>query len=176
MEGTPEVLAHQETQLTAALRDVNLAGAASTHTWNDDETQRLWRGLEAAPLTLAETAPHGVVSKVSLRLADIPAFIEAMETAAQASGAPWPILAHAGHGVVYARLASDADLMPEVQALDDIVARLQGRRVLEYAPLEIKQQLDVWGATGDDFALMRGIKATFDPHGRLTPGRFLGGL
>ena len=168
MEGTPEVLAHQETQLTAALRDASLAGAASTHTWSDDETQRLWHGLEAAPLTLAETAPHSVVSKVSLRLADIPAFIEAME--------PWPILAHAGHGVVYTRLTSDADLMPQVQALDDIVARLQGRRVLEYAPLEIKQQLDIWGATGDDFALMRGIKATFDPHGRLNPGRFLGGL
>jgi glycolate oxidase FAD binding subunit len=56
------------------------------------------------------------------------------------------------------------------------VAQLQGRRVLEYAPLAIKRQTDVWGPTGDDFALMRGIKTTFDPHRRLNPGRFLGGL
>ena len=179
MEGTPEMLEHQAGCLATALREVNTAGATSTHRWNEDETQRLWRGLAAAPLTLAETAPQGVVSKVSLRLADIPAFIEAMETASQASAEPWPILAHAGHGVVYVRLTAGgavADLMPRARALDDVVARLQGRRVLESAPLAIKQQLDVWGATGDDFALMRGIKATFDPHGRLNPGRFLGGL
>jgi len=66
--------------------------------------------------------------------------------------------------------------MPHLHTLDASVARWQGHRVLEYAPLAIKQQIDVWGAAGDDFALMHGIKATFDPHRRLNPGRFLGGL
>lgn len=66
--------------------------------------------------------------------------------------------------------------MPHIQTLDTCVAQLHGRRVLEYAPLGVKRQIDVWGATGDDFALMRGIKATYDPHSRLNPGRFLGGL
>jgi glycolate oxidase FAD binding subunit len=179
VEGTPEVVAYQAACIAAALQDLALAGVASTHDWRDDERAGLWCGLEAFPLTLAQTAPHSMVGKVSLRMADIPAFVEEMEAAAQASGTPWPLLAHAGHGVCYVRLTSggaDADLMPYLHILDACVARWRGHRVLEYAPLAIKQQIDVWGASGDDFALMRGIKATFDPHSRLNPGRFLGGL
>lgn len=183
LEGTPEVLQHQASCIDAALQDLSLADTASTHTWHDEEPARLWQGLEAFPLTLSQTAADGIVGKVSLRMSDIPAFFEAMEAAANASGTPWPLLAHAGHGVAYVRLTSgetdDAEgqhLMPHLHTLDACVARLQGRRVLEYAPLTIKRQIDVWGATGDDFALMRGIKATFDPHSRLNPGRFLGGL
>jgi glycolate oxidase FAD binding subunit len=178
-EGTPEVLAYQAACIATALRDLALSGTASTHAWRDDELAGLWQGLEAFPLTLPQTAPHSMVGKVSLRMADIPAFIEAMETAAKASGTPWPLFAHAGHGVVYVRLTSGGtveDLMSHLHTLDACVARWQGHRMLEYAPLDLKQNIDVWGASGDDFALMRGIKATFDPHSRLNPGRFLGGL
>ncbi len=179
LEGTPEVLEHQVSCITAALQDLTLFGSASTHAWQDDEPGRLWQGLAAFPLALSQSAPDGIVGKVSLQLANISTFIESMETAAAASGTPWPLLVHAGHGVAYVRLTSGGtvdDLMPYLQALDASVAQLQGRRVLEYAPLTIKRQTDVWGATGDDFALMGGIKATFDSHHRLNPGRFLGGL
>ncbi len=179
LEGTPEVLEHQASGTATALRGLSPAGTASVHTWLDDEPARIWQALEAFPLTLAQAAPHSMVSKVSLRLAELPAFIEAMDAAATANGTAWPLLVHAGHGVAYVRLTlgeSPEDLMPHLQTLDACVSRLQGRRVLEYAPLAIKQQIDVWGAAGDDFALMRGIKATFDPHNRLNPGRFLGGL
>ncbi|ETX03344.1 MAG: hypothetical protein ETSY1_00315, partial [Candidatus Entotheonella factor] len=165
LEGTPEVLDHQASGIATALQDLSLAGTASVHTWPDDEPDRLWQAVEAFPLTLAQTAPHSIVGKVSLRLADIPAFVEAM--AAAANGTAWPLLVHAGHGVAYVRLTPDGsseDLMPHLQMLDACVSRLHGRRVLDYAPLAIKQQIDVWGATRDDFALMRGIKATFDPH------------
>ncbi len=177
LEGTPEVLTHQVSSIDSGLRTLALTGAATTHTWQGDEPDHVWRGLEAFPQTLAQTAPDGIVGKITLRLAEIPAWIEAVETAVR--GTSWPLLVHAGHGVAYVRLTSEgteADLMSHVHALDACVAQVQGRRVLEYAPLAIKQQTDVWGATGDDFALMRGIKATFDPHRRLNPGRFLGGL
>jgi glycolate oxidase FAD binding subunit len=67
--------------------------------------------------------------------------------------------------------------MPEqIQALDACVSRLHGRRVIERAPVEVKRYCDVWGTPGDDLALMRAIKKSFDPHNRLNPGRFLGGL
>jgi len=179
VEGAPEVVAYQAACIATALQDLALSGVASTHDWRDDELAGLWRGLEAFPLTLAQTAAHSMVGKVSLRMADIPAFVEEMEAAAKASGTPWPLLAHAGHGVCYVRLTSGgavADLLPYLHLLDTCVARWRGHRVLEYAPLAIKPHIDVWGASGDDFALMRGIKATFDPHRRLNPGRFLGGL
>ena len=56
------------------------------------------------------------------------------------------------------------------------MVRCQGRRVVERAPVAVKQQCQVWGPVGDDFTLMRAIKASFDPQRRLNPGRFLGGL
>jgi glycolate oxidase FAD binding subunit len=43
------------------------------------------------------------------------------------------------------------------------------------APEELKRRLDVWGpARGIE--VMRRIKAQFDPDGRMSPGRFVGGI
>jgi len=67
-------------------------------------------------------------------------------------------------------------LLASLQALEGCVARCQGCRVVERAPGAVKQRCQVWGPPGDDFALMRAIKASFDPQHRLNPGRFLGGL
>jgi glycolate oxidase FAD binding subunit len=94
------------------------------------------------------------------------------------------MLAHAGNGIAYVHIPSPGDAAPSdlasllasVQTLDTCVARLHGRRVLERAPAVIKRQCEVWGTLGDDFPLMRTIKASFDPHRRLNPGRFIGGL
>jgi glycolate oxidase FAD binding subunit len=34
----------------------------------------------------------------------------------------------------------------------------------------------MWGPAGDALSLMRRVKAEFDPHGILNPGRFIGGI
>jgi glycolate oxidase FAD binding subunit len=44
------------------------------------------------------------------------------------------------------------------------------------APIALKQQLDVWGYTGNALDLMRKIKTQFDPENILSPGRFVGGI
>ncbi len=35
---------------------------------------------------------------------------------------------------------------------------------------------ETWGSARTDFAVMRALKAKFDPGGVLNPGRFVGGL
>jgi glycolate oxidase FAD binding subunit len=45
--------------------------------------------------------------------------------------------------------------------------------VLE-APISLKQQLDVWGYSGNALNVMRGIKQQFDPKSILSPRRFVG--
>jgi glycolate oxidase FAD binding subunit len=47
--------------------------------------------------------------------------------------------------------------------------------VLE-APISLKQQLDVWGYSGNALNIMRGIKQQFDPTNLLSPHRFVGGI
>lgn len=44
------------------------------------------------------------------------------------------------------------------------------------APLELKQQLDVWGYQGNGLNLMRQIKKQFDPKNQFSPHRFIGGI
>jgi glycolate oxidase FAD binding subunit len=34
----------------------------------------------------------------------------------------------------------------------------------------------VWGYSGDALGTMKALKAQFDPHNTLSPGRFVGGL
>jgi len=47
--------------------------------------------------------------------------------------------------------------------------------VLE-APINFKQQLDVWGYNGNALQIMRQIKQQFDPKNLLSPNRFVGGI
>lgn len=44
------------------------------------------------------------------------------------------------------------------------------------APLALKKQMDVWGYSGNALTLMRKLKHQFDPHARLSPHRFVGGI
>ncbi|MDF5707154.1 MAG: FAD-binding oxidoreductase [Nostoc sp. S4] len=44
------------------------------------------------------------------------------------------------------------------------------------APVAVKEQVDVWGYTGNGLPLMRRIKEQFDSKNILSPGRFVGGI
>jgi glycolate oxidase FAD binding subunit len=44
------------------------------------------------------------------------------------------------------------------------------------APRAVKEQIDVWGYTGNALPLMRRIKEQFDRKNILSPGRFVGGI
>lgn len=44
------------------------------------------------------------------------------------------------------------------------------------APVPVKQQIDVWGYTGNALPLMRRIKEQFDSKNILSPGKFVGGI
>jgi glycolate oxidase FAD binding subunit len=183
LEGPPQVTQNQERRLLEALRRLSLQGTATTYTWNDDAPLRVWHAIAEFPVTVHVAAQCNVVSKVSLLMSDLPAFFQDMHTLSTRVGTAWPVCAQAGSGIAYVGMSpgqhdatNGKTMLEQIQALDACVTRLHGRRVIERAPLEVKRHCDVWGAPGDDLALMRAIKKSFDPHNRLNPGRFLGGL
>jgi glycolate oxidase FAD binding subunit len=57
-----------------------------------------------------------------------------------------------------------------------LAARHSLSLVLEAAPAEIRQTVDVWGPLPNSFPIMEQLKLRFDPRRRLNPGRFVGGL
>ena len=185
VEGPPAVTQSQARRLTEALHHLPLTRPASVHAWSAVEQERLWSGLSALTRGTSglDSAPDCMVVKVSLLMSALPAFCQDVQEQATHFDTAWSIVAHAGSGIAYVCIPVPHPETPDVerllaylQALERCVARCQGRRVVERAPVAVKQQCQVWGPPGDDFALMRAIKASFDPHRRLNPGRFLGGL
>ena len=84
--------------------------------------------------------------------------------------------AHAGHGIVYARLSGTADaLASAVERLRAAASAGRGSLVVSDAPSELAARLDVWGPVAA-LDVMRRIKERFDPNATLNPGRFVGGL
>ena len=63
-----------------------------------------------------------------------------------------------------------------VQQLRDEFAADDGSVVVMHGAPELKRLVDVWGYRGDALALIRRVKAEFDPAHRLNPGRFAGGI
>jgi glycolate oxidase FAD binding subunit len=48
--------------------------------------------------------------------------------------------------------------------------------VIEFAPVALKERMNVWGRPRDDFKIMHGLKKQIDPADILNPGRFVGGI
>ncbi len=134
--------------------------------WNARST--LWSGAEPS-----------VVCKFSLLPADLGTFLDLIRKASEPLHLPWRLVAQAV-GVGYLRIEGEGtDTGALLSVLQDLRKKLEtrgGSLVILRGPLEIKSKTDVWGSAGDALALMRSIKAQFDPTGVLNPGRFIGGI
>jgi glycolate oxidase FAD binding subunit len=75
-------------------------------------------------------------------------------------------IGHALNGIVLMGVPSAED-----------VRRIRGkyRAVIERAPLETRREISTFGLSGPEYALIRKLKDTFDPEGRLNPGRHVDG-
>jgi len=113
----------------------------------------------------------------------------AESAATAASGAPappitvpvaYPMLGVSFHAFGDAAFAGDAAAPDShVRDLRDTVAAAtngHGRVVFDAMPNAARPLVDAWGPPPASFALMRRMKANFDPHALCNPGRFVGGL
>ena len=140
------------------------------------QTQRFWDGV--ANLPLAEQA--GLALRISMapaRLEETTA--EALDLLVGCGTVTWN--AGPAIGILRVLLAeakdADADLpAARIRALRERCVVRGGSLVVERAPLEVKEELDVWGSPGSGERIMRGMKELFDPQGLMNPGRFVSRL
>ena len=64
----------------------------------------------------------------------------------------------------------------QVLKVRDRTQAYRGFLTILEAPVAVKEQIDVWGYTGNALPLMRRIKEQFDSKNILSPGRFVGGI
>ncbi len=135
-----------------------LSGQAEVDEWRAHE-RRVWH------------AP-GTIVKLAILPTDVAEMLARVERLAMGRGVEYEMAGRGALGVIFARLAGD----PAQQAA--IVAELRrdatargGSAVLLSAPPDLIAQLGAWGPMGDAASIMRAVKARFDPHDTLNPGR-----
>ena len=141
--------------------------------------QAIWDGAAPAP-----PAPRRLLARLSVLPSRIAAACAQVERLAAARSRAWRMVVQ-GVGAGYVRLEGAAGDEPALRAtfleLREELAgtgdtKPGGTIVALGCPLAVKRGLDVWGPASDAQPVMARIKQRFDPHGTLSPGRFLGGI
>jgi glycolate oxidase FAD binding subunit len=122
-----------------------------------------------------------IVVKLASEIRRLPFWAGEVERVISRHGLSVSLVGEAGNGIL--RAAVEGSVSPDTWARE-IVAPLRealaaegGSFVVERAPLDLKRAADVWGPVPETaLAVMRGLKAEFDPRGVLNPGRFVDGL
>ena len=115
-------------------------------------------------------------SVMSARIAVLPNSIDKVaEALAAHNGAA--IVAQPGYGMMNAHWFDDSAALSEtIRSMRTAVHSLGGSLIIERAPLNIKESIDVWNYAGESLEVMRRLKAQYDPNGILNPNRFIGGI
>jgi glycolate oxidase FAD binding subunit len=161
-EGTAAGCEAQSVQVVA------MASAArqlepSVEVWN--ARAGLWSGAEPS-----------AVLKFTLLPGDLGGFLDRIKEVSERLRLSWRLVAQAvGAGL----LRLEADVPALATATGELRGGLESRGgslVILSGPRDLRAKTDAWGSAGDALALMRGIKAQFDPADVLNPGRFVGGI
>ena len=97
-------------------------------------------------------------------------------------GLPPGVLADPGFGQVrlfwWAGSVSDwlddGAVLQAILKIRGIVREAGGNTLVEFCPLTLKKQIDVWGGQPGGMEVMHRLKQKFDPLGIMSPGRFVG--
>jgi glycolate oxidase FAD binding subunit len=156
----------QRARLTAAV------GRRQVHTFAGADAVRLSAALRDDP------ARGTCGCKMSLLPSRLAPTLVRIEAEADRRSMPLAWLSHVGSGVACIRFSeAGEDSLPSfAQWLRALVREARGWVVFDVLPASLKTTIDPWGDDVPGIELMKGIKATLDPHGRLSPGRFVGGI
>ncbi len=167
----------QADRLLKLAQTLGLDGATLVETEEDN----FWQQVQDQFWSSEARQDHPVICKVGVLPAQAVAALTTMDTIANQQGVTCMGLVHAGSGLGVVRIDG-----PEAAALQTVLAlrhsvsapsqRSSGFVTVLEAPMALKQQLDVWGYTGNALELMRKIKQQFDPKNLLSPNRFVGGI
>ena len=177
LAGRPRTLARMVDDVTASC---NESGPVETGRIDGGDHEALWRAV--ADFGWDEATRPAASLRISLPPATAGDVLPSLESAAATRGLMPGIIAHVAAGTVLLNLfspngESDSAKLDEVVADTRKLARQRrGTAVLEQASPEVKRRIEVWDGGGEATAIMRQLKAQYDPGSVLNPGRYLDGI
>ncbi|MCD6511428.1 MAG: FAD-binding oxidoreductase [Thaumarchaeota archaeon] len=152
-----------------------LKGSAKTITLNGKEHFSLWGFIQDVQGNLPKGGEK-VLLRIGVPRSSSPAIFKKAEGVLSEFD-PFVWL-HEETGIMYAAVmgGDPRELKKGIVKLRKESEKLDGYLVVESAPVELKEMVDVWGDVGEALELMRGLKEVFDPNYVLSPGRFVGGI
>ncbi len=162
--------------LDRTVRDITAyaaeVGAGEIAMLDEDAARDALDLLRAEPI-----APEGGVRmRLSVPVGEVAWAWREIESRARAAAIEIDVRASIGVGVLRAAFAGDESALPLVRALRALAREHLGTLVVERCPTAMKAEIDVLGEPGDSQVIAQRLKARFDPHGIMAPGRFLGRL
>ena len=145
-----------------------------------EETTALWAARKALSPALRSIAPAKINEDVVVPVSRLPELIAGVESLSHMHGIAIVCFGHAGNGNIHVNLLYDpADAAQHaaaprcLDAVFDLVLRLDGTLSGEHGIGLAKRDWMPRALDATTLALMREIKAQFDPLGLLNPGKLL---
>lgn len=165
-QSVTESVKEQSTRLLEVGQTLGLQGSSYSGT---DEAE-LWEKLRVQ--IWAPATEPGIICKIGVVPTAATATLTQLDNIASQQGLG---LIHAGSGLGLLRFDSE-NAVDCVTKMRSHCQSHSGFLTVLSAPISLKQQLDVWGYSGNALDLMRQIKQQFDPENILSPHRFVGGI
>ena len=160
----------------SGLLDLGSAGTA-------EEAETLWACRKALSPCLRKLAPKKVNEDVAVPVTRLPALLDGIAALAAKHALQIVTFGHAGNGNLHVNLLANPDNPAEMGQIKDclaglfrLVLKLEGSISGEHGVGLVKRDYVGWEIDSVTLALMRQIKAQFDPKGILNPGKTLPNL
>ncbi|HET9484152.1 MAG TPA: FAD-linked oxidase C-terminal domain-containing protein [Xanthomonadales bacterium] len=178
VDGDPATLEAAVEAVAAAARGDGLLHLGMTQ--DPAEAAKLWSARKALSPALRTIAPNKINEDVVVPVSRVPALIDGVQAIAHDTGIAIVNFGHAGNGNIHVNLLyrdDDANAVaraPEaLSRVFDLVISLGGTLSGEHGIGIDKRAFMPRAIDAPTLALMRAIKAQFDPDGILNPGKLL---
>jgi D-lactate dehydrogenase len=176
VDGEPDTLPAAVDAVSRATRGEGLVELAVAR--DAGEVATLWAARKALSPALRTISPHKINEDVVVPVSRVPELVAATRALAAEHALPIVTFGHAGNGNLHVNLlprddAERARAPACLDALFDTVIRLEGTLSGEHGIGLAKRDFLPRALDASALALMRRIKAQFDPEGILNPGKLL---
>ena len=176
VDGTPAAVADEASRVEGAL--VESGATEVLHARDAADRQELWRVRRELSLSLKTIAPLKINHDVVVPKGRIPSLFDLVRHLRATYGLRIPCFGHAGDGNIHVNIMVDPADQPALQRareaerkLFEGVVALEGSISGEHGIGFSKARFLPLELSADEIALMKRVKAAFDPHGILNPGK-----